>query len=154
MAPNMVTGPAGTTVLSWIEPASQGHALRYSVLQASGWDTAKQVASGNNWFVNWADFPSVVPLDGDRWAAHWLVSQPEGGYAYDVSVALSADGGQTWSSPFLPHFDATPTEHGFVSLFPDSGGVGLVWLDGRKMVNEYDENDVAASVMTLRSPMK
>ena len=151
MAPNMVTGPDGTTVLSWIEPATDGHALRYSVLQDAGWGPAIHVASGDNWFVNWADFPSVVPLDGDRWAAHWLVSQPEGGYAYDVNVALSTDAGQTWSSAFLPHFDATPTEHGFVSLFPDSGGAGLVWLDGRKMVNEYDENDVAASGMTLRS---
>jgi hypothetical protein len=33
----------------------------------------------------------------------------------------------------VPHRDATPTEHGFVSLFPWPGGrVGLVWLDGRK----------------------
>jgi beta-lactamase class D len=150
-APNMVTGPEGTTVLSWIEPAGDGHALRYSVLQEAGWGPANQVARGDNWFVNWADFPSVVPLGGAMWAAHWLVSQPEGGYAYDVNVALSTDSGATWSAPFLPHFDGTPTEHGFVSLFPDSGGVGLVWLDGRKMVSEYDENDVAASGMTLRT---
>ena len=151
MAPNVATGPDGTLVMSWIEPAADGHALRFSVLEGDGWGSPREVSRGDNWFVNWADFPSVVPLSDDLWAAHWLVSQPEGGYAYDVNVAMSSDRGATWSAPFLPHFDETPTEHGFVTLYPDSNGVGLVWLDGRKMVNEYDENDVSASGMTLRS---
>lgn len=151
MGPNLASGLDGTIVLSWMEPDGDGTVLRHARLGAAGWGEARTVASGDRWFVNWADFPSVVPLSADLWAAHWLASQPEGGYAYDVNVALSQDGGATWSGPFLPHFDGTPTEHGFVTLFPDSNGVGLVWLDGRKMVNEFDENDVAASGMTLRS---
>ena len=150
MGPNLATGPEGAIVLSWMEPDDDGHVLRHSLLGVDGWGAPRTVARGGNWFVNWADFPSVVPLEGDLWAAHWLASQPEGGYAYDVKVALSDDAGVTWSDPFLPHFDDTPTEHGFVTLFPDSNGVGLVWLDGRNMVNEFDENDVAASGMTLR----
>lgn len=151
MGPNLATGPDGAVVLSWIEPDGDGHALRYSVLRNSAWGPPRTVSRGDNWFVNWADFPSVVPLSDSLWGAHWLASQPEGGYAYDVNVALSSDGGATWSEPFLPHFDGTPTEHGFVTLFPDSNGVGLVWLDGRKMVNDFDENDVRASGMTLRA---
>jgi beta-lactamase class D len=150
MAPNIATGPDGTVVMSWIEPAADGHSLRFSVLEENGWSSPREVARGDSWFVNWADFPSVVPLSDDLWAAHWLASQPDGGYAYDVNVTMSNDRGMTWSAPFLPHFDGTPTEHGFVTLYPDSNGVGLVWLDGRKMINEYDENDVAASGMTLR----
>jgi hypothetical protein len=106
---------------------------------------------GDNWFVNWADFPSVVPISGSQWAAHWLVRREAGGYAYDIHAAFSEDAGNSWSEPFVPHTDGTDTEHGFVTLFPDPDGIGMIWLDGRKYINEYDENDVAASGMTLRA---
>jgi len=151
MAPNLARGPHGGLVLSWVEPDGAGHVLRFSVLGIAGWAAPRTIARGNSWFVNWADFPSVVPLSGDLWAAHWLQSQPDGGYAYDVKITMSNDNGETWSEAFLPHFDGTPTEHGFVTLFPDGNGLGLVWLDGRKMINDFDANDVGASGMTLRA---
>jgi len=151
MGSNLAVGPDGTVVLSWIEPDGDDHQLRFSKLAESGWSEPVTVSSGDDWFVNWADFPSVVPLSESLWAAHWLQSQPEGGYAYDVMLSLSEDQGATWSVPFRPHTDGTPTEHGFVTLFPDSYGVGVVWLDGRKMINEFDIEDIAASGMTLRA---
>jgi len=151
MASNLATGPDGTVVLSWIEPEGEGHALRYSVFDAGSWADTQTVVTGDNWFVNWADFPSVVPVSGSDWAAHWLVRREAGGYAYDIHAALSDDGGDSWSESFLPHTDGTDTEHGFVTIFPDKDGIGMVWLDGRNFVNEYDENDIAASGMTLRS---
>ncbi len=151
MAPNLATGPDGTVVLSWIEPDGDMDLLNYSVFDGSGWSQASTVTSGDNWFVNWADFPSVVPISESLWAAHWLVRREAGGYAYDIYAAFSEDAGESWSEPFNPHTDNTDTEHGFVTMYPSSGGVGMVWLDGRKFVNEYDENDVAASGMTLRS---
>lgn len=151
MGPNLGTGPDGTVVLSWMEPENDGYLLRYSILASPGWGPAQTVAQGSNWFVNWADFPSVVPLSGSLWAAHWLRSQPAGGYAYDVMISLSEDAGETWSEPFMPHTDGTPTEHGFVTLYPDGEGLGLVWLDGRKMINGFDINNVTASGMTLRA---
>ena len=151
MAPNLATGPDGTVAISWIEPDSTGHALRFSILTGEGWQNPRTVARGDNWFVNWADFPSVIPLSGSVWAAHWLVSQPEGGYAYDINLSFSTDNGDTWSEEFIPHQDGTPTEHGFVTLFSDTGDLGMVWLDGRKMINDYDANDVTASGMTLRA---
>ena len=89
MAPNLTTAPDGRVVISWIEPDSTGHALRFSMLTGEGWQKARTVARGDNWFVNWADFPSVAPLSGSVWAAHWLASQPEGGYAYDVNLSFS-----------------------------------------------------------------
>ena len=91
------------------------------------------MAAGEDWFVNWADFPSVVPLSSSTWAAHWLVKRPGGTYAYDIAMALSPDAGASWGEAVTPHDDGTPTEHGFVSLFPWNGGAGAVWLDGRNM---------------------
>ncbi len=149
-SPNLAVGPDGTAVLSWLEPDGDDYTLKFSTLNDNVWGNARTVARGDNWFVNWADFPSVVPISPTLWAAHWLVSQPAGGYAYDISVALSADSGQSWSEPVTPHRDGTDTEHGFVSLYRNDAGVGLVWLDGRNMVHEAGD-DKAASGMTLRA---
>ena len=151
LGPNLARGADGIVVLSWMEPEGDGNALRFAVFEDGAWRNTRTVVSGANWFVNWADFPSVVPISNSQWAAHWLVRREAGGYAYDVHAAFSNDSGDSWSEPFTPHTDGTDTEHGFVTLFPDQGGVGMIWLDGRKFVNEYDENDVGASGMTLRT---
>jgi len=148
-SPNLASGPDGKVVLSWIETDGPGHALMFSTLADAGWGVADTVSRGDDWFVNWADFPSVVPISAKLWAAHWLVSQPEGHYAYDITVSLSSDFGSSWSEPVTPHRDGTDTEHGFVTLYPNDAGVGLVWLDGRNMVNDPD--DIVNSGMTLRA---
>jgi hypothetical protein len=148
--PNLAVGAEDILALSWLEPDADGHRLQYSVLQDSQWSKPVQVARGDDWFVNWADFPSVVPISGSLWAAHWLVRQPPGGYAYDVFFSVSSDGGVTWSDPVVPHDDGTPTEHGFVTLFPQPAGIGLVWLDGRNMAEEPSPANELQG-MTLRS---
>ena len=143
----------GQAVMSWLEASTDGSALRFAVLDGEQWDTTHTVASGGNWFVNWADFPSVVPIHGDFWVAHWLVSQPAGGYAYDIAVSVSNDAGKTWGEPTTPHNDLTPTEHGFVSIFPQRDGAGLIWLDGRNMSVAGAEHGAhgTSEGMTLRS---
>lgn len=135
--PHLARGDDGTIVLSWLEPDGAGVALRHTALEDAGWRTPRTVARGDDWFVNWADFPSVVPIQGARWAAHWLVRQPAGGYAYDVAIAVSEDAGATWAAPVTPHDDGTPTEHGFVSLFPAHTGIGAIWLDGRRLAGGH-----------------
>jgi len=89
MASNLAAGPDGSIVLSWIEPEGDGDALRFSVFEDGNWATTRTVASGEDWFVNWADFPSVVPVSESRWAAHWLQRREAGGYAYDIRAVLS-----------------------------------------------------------------
>lgn len=131
MLPRLNHDAGGRVWLSWVEPAAGGHALRFSALGDEGWEAARTAASGGDWFVNWADFPSVVHLGEERFAAHWLHKLEGGPYAYEVLMAVSSDGGERWSDPVTPHGDATATEHGFVSLFPVDGIVGAVWLDGR-----------------------
>ena len=102
----------------------------------TGWSEARDVASGDNFFVNWADVPSVRALADGSLAAHWLQKSGAGTYAYDVKLSFSKDRGRTWTPAVSPHSDGTQTEHGFASLFqaPGAGaGLGLVWLDGRAM---------------------
>ncbi|HSM35535.1 MAG TPA: sialidase family protein [Longimicrobiales bacterium] len=140
--PNLALAPDGRVIASWLEPAgANDHALRYAIRATDGqWGEPRAIASGPNWFVNWADFPSVAAVGGDTLAAHWLARSGPGTYAYDVVMAISADGGASWSEPFTPHTDGTQTEHGFVALFAaPAGGVGAVWLDGRAMAGGHGE---------------
>jgi hypothetical protein len=151
-APHLATDGEGLVVLSWLEPKGEGTALRFSVFEREAWTLSRTVATGSNWFVNWADFPSVTPISPTQWAAHWLVRRPVGGFAYDVEIARSIDAGNTWSESEKPHHDGTPSEHGFVSLVPYQDEVIAVWLDGRQMVGEHHEShEKAAGGMTLRS---
>ncbi len=144
----------GRIILSWVEKiGEQKYALRTATRDNHGWSEPRTVSEGENWFVNWADFPSVIALQDGSLAAHWLVKSGSGTYAYNVNIARSSDGGKTWSKPTVPHRDNTQTEHGFVSLIPlPDGRLGAVWLDGRNMkdMKETDEHAPAAESMTLR----
>ncbi|MEE9169182.1 MAG: sialidase family protein, partial [bacterium] len=107
--------------------------LRFSMREKDGWSEPKTIAQGDNWFVNWADFPSMAVLNDGGLAAHWLAKSGKGKFAYDVNISFSKDGGDTWSDPIIPHLDGTPTEHGFVSLLPwGEDRLFAAWLDGRK----------------------
>jgi hypothetical protein len=145
----------GRLILSWVEKiGAKRYALRTAMRDGKGWSEARTVSQGENWFVNWADFPSVVALQDGSLAAHWLVKSGSGTYAYDVNIARSKDGGKTWGKPIVPHLDKTQTEHGFVSLIPlPDGRVGAIWLDGRNMKDMKDEGDEhkpSSESMTLR----
>jgi len=132
-APNLAVGLDGRAYLSWVEPTDGAHALRFSTWRDGRWTAPKTVAAGADWFVNWADVPSLAALGDGTMAAHWLVRSGSGSYAYDVVLALSRDGGTTWTEPFRPHHDGTETEHGFASLVAAPGGhFDVIWLDGRQ----------------------
>jgi hypothetical protein len=148
--PHLASGPDGTTVLSWVTPAADGaYTLMHSTWTGSDWTRAASVGTGRGWFINWADFASVVPVSGDLWAAHWLEERKGSTYAYDVRMVVSRDRGQSWSAPVSPHDDGTPTEHGFVSMLPEGGKVTAIWLDGRNTVG--GDHGSGHGAMTLRS---
>jgi hypothetical protein len=151
--PNLAVAADGRVLLSWIEPVSdKGHALRYaSRVKGGSWSEAKTITEGRNWFVNWADFPSVAALPDGTLFAHWLAKSGPGTYAYDVRIATSRDGGKSWSSSIVPHRDGTQTEHGFVSMTPWSAQeMGVVWLDGRKTAGRsHGDHGGASAEMSL-----
>ena len=138
-------------LLSWIERAGDLATLRFAERTAAGWSEARTIASGRDWFVNWADVPSALRLPSGVIVAHWLQKSGPDTYAYDVRLSYSTDDGKTWSPSFLPHQDGTKTEHGFASLFPMGDGLGLVWLDGRAMKpSTGHEGDHGAGAMSVR----
>ncbi len=134
--PFLAMAPDGRVYLSWLEPVDSAHALKFSVYDGASWSAPRTIREGRDFFVNWADFPSIKVLDGNRLAAHWLQRTGSGTYAYGVRVSQSADGGATWSEPVIPHRDSSDTEHGFVTLWGEGAGMGAVWLDGRKYDKE------------------
>lgn len=134
--PNLAVALDGRLYMSWLEPDSTGHALRFAAFDGAAWSPPRTIASRPDFFVNWADFPSIVVLDTNRLAVHWLQRTGSGSYAYGVRIAQSSDGGLTWASPVTPHRDTSLTEHGFVAMWPEGDQLGAVWLDGRKFTKE------------------
>jgi hypothetical protein len=139
--------------MSWLEPNEAGHALRFAALDGERWSQPGTVRAGRDFFVNWADFPSIEVLDGGRLAVHWLERNGSGTYAYGVRVSQSADAGKTWSTPVRPHRDDSQTEHGFVALWRETGRLGAVWLDGRKFSKDgHDPSNEMMLVTTSIQP--
>ena len=132
--PQLTVSPRGV-LLSWIERAGDVSSLKFAERTKDGWSAVRTVSTGRDWFVNWADVPSVLRLGDGSLYGHWLQKSGADTYAYDVRLARSTDDGRTWGASFAPHADGTKTEHGFASLYqmPGSGGLGVIWLDGRAM---------------------
>ena len=153
--PNLTVSRDGKVYLSWIERLPEGRfSLRFATLEngrnGQEWSTPRIIAEGTNWFVNWADFPSLVVLPDGTLAAHWLVKSSPETFDYDVHISRSFDGGQSWEKPFIPHRDGVRAEHGFVSLFAATdGNLAAVWLDGREM-KAGNGHDHGHGNMTLR----
>lgn len=142
--PNLYVSEQGGIYLSWVEYVNDTtDALMFSKLENDVWTTPTKIASGSDWFVNWADFPSLVVYKNNEQhlAAHWLQKRAEGTYDYDVHIAQSKDGGKTWSESFIIHTDGVAAEHGFVTMLPrDDGKIFATWLDGRFTKIEGEDN--------------
>ena len=153
--PNLSVDAEGTVHLGWLEPRGDGaHALRFARLTQgeAQWSATQTVVERNDLFVNWADFPSVLPTSGGRLVAHWLQKSGADTYAYDVRVSQSLDDGNTWSEPRVLHDDGVAAEHGFVSLWETKQGeVQAVWLDGREASEASPHPQTQLGFTTLSS---
>ena len=137
----------GTPILSWLEPDGDETVLRYARLGAAGFETPVDVVSSERMFINWADFPSVTPIDQTLWFAHWLERAPDSAGAYHVATMISRDAGVTWTAAEQMNEDSTEAEHGFVSVFEWDGAIAGFWLDGRELANwSFDDPDALLGV--------
>ena len=144
--PHLVATEDGRALLTWLEKVEgRTHALKMAERVNGVWSEPKLVVEGDRFFVNWADFPSILELADGRWIVHWLEKSSQATYAYHVKLAVSGDRGETWSDPFSPHRDVSPTEHGFVSMVPWAGGAAVIWLDGRQMDERYTRSEDVGS---------
>lgn len=151
MAPNLALVDGGA-LLSWLEPREEGgHRLRVARWSADGWSAPGTVVEGDDFFANWADFPSVVAAADGSLLAHWLAKLGAGPYAYGAFLARSTDRGTTWQPLGLLHQDRSPTEHGFVAMVPEGGGVRAFWLDGREMTMDGGDGHGVHGAMALRT---
>jgi hypothetical protein len=150
MAPNLAAGPDGSVFMTWIAPAGPiGHSLFFAIYAKGAWSEPRIIASGGDWFVNFADVPSMAVMADGTLAAHWLANHLPGTEGAHVQVAFSRDRGVTWSSPVVPHRDRSRYQHGFVSLVPlPAGGLHAIWLDGRNTKGE-GHGDMALMQTTI-----
>lgn len=152
--PFLFTDKNGMTYLSWIEKKGKQSTLYFSTLSNEKWSAPINIASGNNWFVNWADYP-VISSDGDKnLMAHFLEKSDTAKFTYDVKMVSSADSGKSWSQSKILNEDNVKAEHGFVSIVPYKDGFFTAWLDGRKTAMEGDDGGHGHhGEMTLRGAM-
>ena len=136
--PFLFTDKNGTVYLSWIEKIGKENKLKFSSLVNDQWKEPSVIAAGNNWFVNWADYP-MLASNGNDLMAHILQKSADGKYTYDVKLITSADKGQSWSDLKILNADGKNAEHGFVSLMPFGDQFFVSWLDGRNTVSEGDD---------------
>ncbi|MEM1408945.1 MAG: exo-alpha-sialidase [Bacteroidota bacterium] len=154
LLPHLVTGADGNLYLSWVEQSGDTAIFKYAMLIDSAFSQAETIASGTDWFVNWADYPMIaINTKGDM-IAHHLVKSSSGTYSYDANIVFKPADSSQWSGPVIPHSDGTPTEHGFVTMLPQSdGSFALAWLDGRNTgeTDHTDHGNTSNGAMTLRT---
>ncbi|MBN2731782.1 MAG: exo-alpha-sialidase [Balneolaceae bacterium] len=152
--PFLTTDQSGTVFLSWVETdtAQDQSTLHYSKLNQTKWTAPKTIATSDQWFVNWADYPSILADSSNIFAAHTLQKIPGNTYSYNVNIHLKED--TSWGNPITPHTDGTATEHGFVSMIPWQSDILAIWLDGRRTENRAEKEYFDLNkAMTLRSAM-
>lgn len=143
LGPALAVTPGGGVLLSWLEPlGDEAWALKFSHLDlaAENWSEARTIATGSDWFINWADFPSVTPLSATDLMAVWFENNPataHGGAAhhgtgYHARYSLSPDGGTTWSTPQRITGESAVTEFTAVLALGDNSRALVAWLDGRE----------------------
>ena len=155
--PFLFTDKDSTVYLSWIETSDDKTILKFSSLQNNQWSDPMIIATGNTWFVNWADYP-MIATNGKQFVAHFLDKSGEGTYAYDVKLTTSGDSGNKWTEPQVLHDDGKKVEHGFVTLIPYGENFFVTWLDGRnteiegmKEMKGMDHHDGHHGAMSLRA---
>lgn len=160
---SITRGPDGRPWLSWLEPVSGGaRALRFSTLDvaAGKWSAPRTIATGPNWFINWADFPTLAVGPAGRATAVWFVNNPaahgtasghDHGPGYRAMLSTTTDDGATWSAPAPLTRESDAVE--FVSLVTLADGrVLAAWLDGRGKKNGGIAQQLFARVLGAASP--
>ncbi|MBL6449250.1 exo-alpha-sialidase [Fulvivirga sp. 29W222] len=157
--PYLFTNSRKEVYLSWVQTKHDSAYLKFTKLDQGRWSIPQTVAKGNNWFINWADYPMVTSGSKQHMMAHFLEKSGSGTYAYDIKITHSTNGGASWSAPLTLHDDGKQAEHGFVTTLPYQNNYFVFWLDGRNTVladtsSQHDHSGGhGAGAMTLRAAL-
>ena len=148
----------GQLYFSWVTQKDSVDYLTYAQYSPSGWTRPTVVASGKDWFTNWADFPAIA-ANQEAIVTNHLQKSADGTYTYDVMLNLFAKPGDFLDrnansdtiayikQNFILHNDGTKSEHGFVSIIPyQDNSFFITWLDGRHTGGSHG----TGGAMTLR----
>ena len=138
--PDLILSPQDKLYHTWIEREGDSlDVLKYAILEQYDWSKPHEIVSGTDWFVNWADFPTLAVFAGSELnlLASYLQKNPRGKtYDYDIKLASSNSNGERFKLIDSLH-STIPGEHGFVSMQSFSYNKNLlVWLDGSNMKGE------------------
>ena len=146
--PNLVSSN-GSLTLSWISSKEENKAsLNYSRYMEGRWIKPQVIASGSDWFINWADFPAHA-INQDLIITSHLKKSASDKYTYDVVLNLQKLSGEKIKEDFLLNTDGVKAEHGFVSIIANNKkGFFITWLDGRNTIEKKLDGD--HKPMTIR----
>ena len=139
--PSLVSNK-GNLSLTWISSDDDMNAsLNFRQFKNEGWTNPLRLASGSDWFVNWADFPTHA-VSGNQVLTSYLKKSASGKYTYDVFLSLHNLSGEKVKEDFILNTDGFKAEHGFVSITAnESEGFLITWLDGRNTVEKDEKGD-------------
>ncbi len=141
-------------VMSWTQKINDSvHTVNFSTLNNGKWSKPIEIAKGDNWFVNWADFPAIA-INNRNILTHFLEKSDPATFAYDIRLKISNNKGQNWNDDFKLHTDSTKTEHGFVTLLPyKDDSFFVTWLDGRNTGgrSHNDNGHSSSGAMNIRT---
>ncbi|HCX25092.1 MAG TPA: hypothetical protein DHN29_24480, partial [Cytophagales bacterium] len=98
--PYLTTDKNGDLLHSWVKKTGDTTILKFATFSNDQWSTPVEIAHGNDWFVNWADYPMIAATQGGR-LAHFLAKSASGTYSYDVNLITQKE--SDWSNSFIPH---------------------------------------------------
>ncbi len=130
-------------MMSWTQKINDSvNSLNYSTLSDGKWTNAKEIANGNDWIVNWADFPAIAK-NKENILVHYLQRSDPVKFSYDIQTIQSTNNGESWNEENKLHKDTTVTEHGFVTMLPyKDDSFFITWLDGRNTIGQSHEKKI------------
>ena len=141
------------TLLTWIEKVenSKEKKLRYAELIDGKWGTPKEITAGNDWAVNWADFPAIAENNGQI-LSHTLKLTSKENFVYDIKLNLFSATNSEWTTNLALNTDGVQAEHGFVTMLPyKENSFFVTWLDGRNVGGSGHGSEGPSGAMGIRA---
>jgi len=145
-------GPAGEVYLSWTESEAGMNTLRFAEWKGSAWSPAETIATGKNWFVNWADFPAIAAHPDGSLYAHWL-PRPDGAQKWGYGIRIARRDVKTgkWRESTDLNTKNIVTYAGFLSFITAGPIAGAVYLGPPPGEKPHDHgHDAESSYKTVR----